>query len=202
MLLAEVEAPVVLEVAGGDEGAELEDGLGAFEAPSRACDVHSVFHDVPACALDYPRGDGPALGEGGGVAEVVLLVLQVACAFVGAGALGAGVAVGGGAAADPGRDLARAAAQDLAGLVSDPFLGSWLAFIEKRPGGLPAVFQDVDEVDHDRHGDAAALGLGGHGLDLGVVPVGEDGPVALVTGVGAPSMCGFSPSRGTAISRW
>ena len=44
-------------------------------------------------------------------------------------------------------------------MVSDPFLGSWLAFIEKSPGGLPAVLKDVDEVDHDRHGDAAALGL-------------------------------------------
>jgi hypothetical protein len=141
MLLAEVEAPVVLEVAIGDQGAELEDGLGAFKAPSRARYVHSVFHDVPAGALDDSGGDGPALPQRGGVAEIVLLVFQVAGAFVGAGALGAGVAVGGGAAADPGRDLAALAVQDLAGLVSDPFLGGWLAFIEKRPGGLPAVFQ-------------------------------------------------------------
>ena len=36
VLLAEVEAPVVLEIAGGDDGAEPEDGLGAFESPSRA----------------------------------------------------------------------------------------------------------------------------------------------------------------------
>src|SRR5271166_6258453 len=41
VLAAEVEAPVVLEVAGGDEGAELEDGLGAFESPSCARYVHS-----------------------------------------------------------------------------------------------------------------------------------------------------------------
>ena len=40
VLAAEVEAPVVLEVAGGDEGAELEDGLGAFEAPSCARYAH------------------------------------------------------------------------------------------------------------------------------------------------------------------
>src|SRR5260370_33284320 len=45
VLAAEVEAPVVLEVAGGDEGAELEDGLGAFEAPSCARYVHSVLDD-------------------------------------------------------------------------------------------------------------------------------------------------------------
>jgi len=86
---------------------------------------------VPAGALDYAGGDGPAPGEGGGVVQEALLVLQVAGALVGAGALGAGVAVGGGAAADPGRDLAGLAVQDLAGLVSDPFLGSRLAFIEK-----------------------------------------------------------------------
>src|SRR5438270_7144836 len=75
VLAAEMEAPVVLEVAGSDEGTELQDGLGAFKAPSRACDVHSVFHDVPAGALDDPGGDGPALPQCGGVAEVVLLVL-------------------------------------------------------------------------------------------------------------------------------
>ena len=88
VLAAEVEAPVVLEVAGGDEGAELEDGLGAFEAPSCARYVHSVLDDVPAGALDYPGGDGPAFLQRGGVVQVVLFVLQVAGAFVGAGALG------------------------------------------------------------------------------------------------------------------
>jgi hypothetical protein len=31
--------------------------------------------------------------------------------------------------------------QDLAGLVSDPFLGGGLALVEKGPGGLPAVFE-------------------------------------------------------------
>src|SRR5437867_2120891 len=45
VLAAEVEAPVVLEVAAGDDGAELENGLGAFESPSRACYVHSVLDD-------------------------------------------------------------------------------------------------------------------------------------------------------------
>jgi hypothetical protein len=31
------------EVAVGVEGSQLEDGLGAAEAPSRTCDVESVF---------------------------------------------------------------------------------------------------------------------------------------------------------------
>src|SRR5205823_8514437 len=105
VLAAEVEAPVVLEVAAGDDGAELENGLGAFESPSRACYVHSVLDDVPAGSFDDPGSDGPALGEGGGVVQVVLLVVQVAGGLVGAGALGCRVAVGGGAAADPGCDL-------------------------------------------------------------------------------------------------
>src|SRR5882724_7769424 len=152
---AEVEAPVAVEVLGGDEGAELEDGLGAFEAPSGACDVHSVFDDVPAGAFDYPGGDGPAFPERGGVVQVALLVVQVAGALVGAGALRAGVAVGGGAAPDPGRDLAGVAVQDLAGLVSDPFLGGRLALVVEGPGGLPQVLEHVYEVRDDRDGDAA-----------------------------------------------
>ena len=47
VLAAEVVPPVGVEVAAGGEGAELEDGLGAFEAPPRACYVHSVLDDVP-----------------------------------------------------------------------------------------------------------------------------------------------------------
>ena len=75
--------------------------------------------------------------------------------------------------------------QDLAGLVSDPFLGGGLALVEEGPGGLPQVLQHVDEVDDDRDGDAAAGGLGGDGLDLGVVAVDEDDPFPLVPRVAA-----------------
>jgi len=35
VFLAQVEGPVVIEVAVADQGAELEDGLGAIESPSR-----------------------------------------------------------------------------------------------------------------------------------------------------------------------
>ncbi len=75
--------------------------------------------------------------------------------------------------------------QDLAGLCRDPFLGGGLAFLEEGPGGLPCVFKHVDEIDHDRHGDAPAGGLGGDSLDLGVVPVDQDRPFPRVAGVAA-----------------
>src|SRR5512142_35807 len=185
VLAAEMEAPVGVEVACGDEGAEFQDGLGAFESRSRARYGHSVLYDVPAGALDYPGGDGPALGQRGGVAQVPLLVLQVAGAFVGAGAFGRGVAVGGGAAADPGRDPAGLAVQDFAGLVSDPFLGCRLALVEEGPGGLPQVFQHVDEVDNDRDPDPAGRGLRDDGLDLRAVAVHQDHPFPLVLRVTA-----------------
>src|SRR5271168_2755494 len=113
--------------------------LRTASAPSRPhlAPVMSILSldDVPAGALDYPGGDGPAFLQRGGVVEVVLFVLQVAGAFVGAGALGRGVAVGGGAAADPGRDLAGFPVQDLAGLPGDPFLGGGLALVKEGPGG-------------------------------------------------------------------
>jgi hypothetical protein len=119
------------------------------------------------------------------VVEVVLFVLQLAGAFVGAGALGPGVAVGGGAAADPGRDLAGFPVQDLAGLPGDPFLGGGLALVKEGPGGFPEEFEHVDEVDNDRDGDTADRGLRGDGLDLGAVAVDEDDPVALAAGITA-----------------
>jgi hypothetical protein len=75
--------------------------------------------------------------------------------------------------------------QDLAGLGCDPFLGGGLALVEEGPGSLPQVFKDVNEVDDDRDRDAAARGLGGDGLDLGVVAVDQDGPFALVLRVAA-----------------
>src|ERR1035441_8606554 len=182
---AEVVVPVGVEVAAGDEGAEPEDGLGAFQPPSRARYVHSILDDVPARAFDDPGGDGPAFLQRPGVVQVVLLVVQVAGAFAGAGSLGGRVAVGGGAGTGPGRDLAGLAVQDLAGLVSDPFLGCRLSLVVEGPGGLPQVFEHVDEVDDDRDGDAAAGGPGGDGLDLRVVAVDQDEPFALVTGVAA-----------------
>ena len=93
LCLAQVEVPVVFEVATGDEGAEFQDGLGAVEAPSRARYVHSVLDDVPACSFYDPGGDGPALAQCGGVVQVVLLVAEVAGALVGAGPFSRGVAV-------------------------------------------------------------------------------------------------------------
>src|SRR5260370_28802027 len=131
-------------IAGGDEGAEPEDGLGTVEAPPCARYVHSVLDDVPACSLDDPGGDRPALAQRGGVAEMVLLVVQVAGALAGAGSFGGRVAVGGGAAADPRRDLAGLAVQGLSGLGGGPLPPRTLAFFEAGPGGFPAVFQGVD----------------------------------------------------------
>src|ERR1039457_2979417 len=64
---AEVVVPVGVEVAAGDEGAEPEDGLGAFQPPSRARYVHSILDDVPARAFDDPGGDGPAFLQRPGV---------------------------------------------------------------------------------------------------------------------------------------
>ena len=85
--------------------------------------------------------------------------------------------------ADPCRDLASLAVQDLAGLGGDPFLGGGLVLVEEGPG-LPQVF-DVDEVDDDCDRDAAGRGPGGDGLDLGVVAVDENDRLALVAGVAA-----------------
>ncbi len=90
--------------------------------------------DVGSCTTGLPNS----------YVQVVLLVFQVAGAFVGAGAFGARVPVGSGAAADAGRDLAGLAVQDLAGQVSDPFLGGRLALVIEGPGGLPQVFNSLN----------------------------------------------------------
>src|SRR6266487_1615318 len=52
LFLGEVVAPVFVEVAVGVDGAEFEDGFGAVQAPAGAGDVHAVFDEVAAGALD------------------------------------------------------------------------------------------------------------------------------------------------------
>jgi len=46
VFLGEMELPVAVEVAVGDQGAEFEDGLGALQAPAGAGDVEPVADQV------------------------------------------------------------------------------------------------------------------------------------------------------------
>ena len=85
MFLAQVEGPVVVEVAAADVRSELEDGFGSVQSPPGSGDVHAVFDQPSGGAFDHAGGDRPALGQGGGVVEVWPFGGQVAGARVGAG---------------------------------------------------------------------------------------------------------------------
>jgi hypothetical protein len=70
VLAGQVKAPVFLEVAVADHGAQGEDGLGAVQAPSCSADVEPVADQVSAGlsqarrllgGLAPPRPDGAAL---------------------------------------------------------------------------------------------------------------------------------------------
>ena len=52
VFLPQMVVPVGGEVAVADEGAELEDGFGASQAPSRACDVEAVGDYMAACSFN------------------------------------------------------------------------------------------------------------------------------------------------------
>src|SRR5512142_2016569 len=101
VLAAEMEAPVLLELTVGDQGAEVHNRHGAFQSLSCARDVPCVVHDVPARPFRDPGGDRPSLRERGRVVQGRGLVSEVAGALVSAGALGLRVSEAGGAAADP-----------------------------------------------------------------------------------------------------
>jgi len=102
----------IIAVAG--QGAELQDGFGAVEAPPGPGDFHPVLDEPPGRSFYKAAGHRPAGLEEGGVVQVVLLVFQVAGAFAGSGALGGAVSPGRGAAADPGTDIAVLPGQDFA----------------------------------------------------------------------------------------
>jgi hypothetical protein len=55
-------APVFLEVAIADHGAQGKDGLGALKAPSCSGDVEPVADQVAAGSFDHSGRDGPARG--------------------------------------------------------------------------------------------------------------------------------------------
>ena len=62
VLLGQVVAPVVVEVAVAEDGAQGEDGFGAVESPACSGDVEPVADQVAAGSFDDPGGDGPAFG--------------------------------------------------------------------------------------------------------------------------------------------
>ena len=73
LFLVKVELPVAVEVAVGDQGAKVQDGLGSGQAPAGAGAVHAVVDQVAAGALDDAGGDRPPAGQRGGVVQAGFL---------------------------------------------------------------------------------------------------------------------------------
>src|SRR5580704_15035500 len=94
MFLGEVVAPVLVEVAVADEGAQGEDGFGAVQSPAGSGDVEPVADQVAAGSFDDAGGDGPARGQCLVVAQAVVVAGEVADARAGAGPVGGGQAGG------------------------------------------------------------------------------------------------------------
>ncbi len=97
-------------------------------------------------------------------------MLEVVRAFVGAGALGGAVAVGTGAAADPGAHVAVLAGEDLGGLVFDPGAGGGVTGVEEAVRGLPQVVRHMNEAGQDGHLDLVVRGERADGLDRWLLP--------------------------------
>ena len=57
VLLGQVVAPVVVEVAVADHCAQGEDSFGAVQSPAGAGHVHTVFDEMPAGSFDDAGGD-------------------------------------------------------------------------------------------------------------------------------------------------
>jgi hypothetical protein len=180
VLLGAVEAPVGVEVAVAPQRAQLEDGLGALEAPAGAGDVEPVADQVPAGPLDHAGGDRPAAAERGVVAEELPLGGQVADAGIDtASLLGRQPGVGG-LLVERGDDGVDLAGQDAHGVGGDPWLGGRVSVLVEAPGRLPQILKDVDEVDQDVDRHAAAPGFGADLIELVAGAVNQHDPGAAV----------------------
>jgi len=87
VLAGEVEAPVGVEVAVADQGAELEDGFGSGQPSAGAGDVEAAADQVAAGPFDHSGRDRPAGREGAIVAQERRVAGQVADGRVRAAAL-------------------------------------------------------------------------------------------------------------------
>src|SRR5680860_1160974 len=145
--------------------------------------LHSVGDEVSAGAFDDAGGEGPAVGQGGGVVEVAGLVGQVSRGVVGAFARGLGQASVGGGASDGAGDAGGSSGQYGPGLVVDPGFDVAVAFVVVAPGGLPQILEHVDHVDEDEHVGVTGLGFGFDPVELVVGAVNESDPTAGVGGV-------------------
>src|ERR1700676_1955526 len=145
---------------------------------------------APRIIVDDAGGDGPAGREGAGVVHPGLLGVQVvqglADDLLVLAAWSGRVVCG--ELADPGDDIGGAAVQDVQGLCDHPVFHRGVAGGVEAPGGLPQVFQHVDEVDQDDQGDAARGGLGLDQADLVDVAVGQGDPGPAVAGVAAAGL--------------
>ena len=77
-----MELPVVVEVAARPQGAQAEHGFSPMQAPASACDIHPVFHEMPAGPFDDAGGDRQAGGQGLVILEKRLVMQQVVCTLV------------------------------------------------------------------------------------------------------------------------
>ena len=136
----------------------------------------TVGYEVAAGALDYSGRDRPAGVQGLVVAQELALVPQVADARVGPGAPAAFQAGGVGLGGDLGGGPVAVAGQDREGLDRDPVLGGGVPGLVEAPRGAPYVLEDVNDVDDDVDGDAAAGGFRADQAQLVLGAVDEDDP--------------------------
>jgi hypothetical protein len=137
VLLGQVVAPVVVEVAVADHCAQGEDSFGAVQSPAGSGDVEPVADQVAAGSFDDAGGDGPARGQRLVVAQELVLAGEIADAGVGAGPLGGGQACGLGFGGDLGGGPCAVAGQDRERLGRDPVLGCGVAWRVQGPRGFP-----------------------------------------------------------------
>src|ERR1019366_623380 len=176
--LPQVEREVLLEVAVGAQGAQLENTFGALESPSGAGQVEPVLDEMPARPFDHPGCDGPALFERSPVVEVVPLGEQVVGAAIGVLPGGWIETEAGGLAPDRGGDCRGVPLEHTERLGGDPVLGCGAALGEERTRRRPQVHQDMNDVDDDVDLHLSSFRLSVDAVDLVRRAVDEDDPGA------------------------
>jgi hypothetical protein len=135
----EVKAPVVVPVAAGADGAQLEHGFGDSKTPARAGDAHSILDEVTACALDDASGNRQPVGEELSVVDVERVLAQVFDSRVERRTVRGGESSIGRRLADGGHDVEGMAGEQLHQDVSDPGVSLLVLAGAEQQRDLPEV---------------------------------------------------------------
>ena len=181
--MSEVKVPVLVPIATGLQGAELEDGLCAGEPPARACYSEAVLDQMTAGTFNDAGGNGQTLTEEIRVVDAGRILVQVGNGSVERDSAACRHTSERCGLPDGGNNVERMPGQELGEDIRNPRVSGLGVRGAEQLADSEKVVDDVNEVEHDGDGHVALGGLSLNVVELVFVAVNEHHVSALAVWV-------------------